>query len=326
MNDILILTEGGGDIGYGHFTRCTAISQAIGESACLILNSTSMFPVSGPQIKYANWIKDPYKILDLNGGVWPNLILIDSYLADKNSISFFLRTSVNFLAVIDDYNRMVYPCNLIINPSVMGPNYLHQKASIINGPDYIILRKDIQTTTPKNIHNELKNLLITFGGGDHTSLIISLFPMLSELNLTIYILTGDDKRAADLQSKFQKSNFIFLGYLNPSELSTLFLMTDLAISAGGQTLNELAFLGVPFISIETGSDQHWNIEGYIQARVTVGHFYGDDPFLPKLLKEAIEHMKNITLRFEASKLSRSIIDGKGAERIAKLLIHYAKIY
>ena len=324
MKKILILTEGGGDLGYGHFTRCTAIAQAVGETASLILNTSSTMPVSDPQIKCANWIKDPSEILDLNEGVWPNLILIDSYLADNNSISF-LRKSVNFLAVIDDYNRMDYPCHLIINPSVMGPDYLHQDASIINGPDYIILRKDIRISTPKNIHDELKNLLITFGGGDHSSLIASLFPMLSELNLTIYILTGDDKRAADLQSQFQNHNFIILGHLNPSEISALFQITDLAISAGGQTLNELAFLGIPFIAIETGSDQHWNIEGYIQARVTPRHLYCNDPFLPKLLQNAIEHMRNITPRFEASMLGRGIIDGMGADRIAKILKHYAQI-
>jgi len=325
MKNILILTEGGGSLGYGHLTRCIAIAQAIGESAGLILNTCSTTLISDPQIKCLNWVKCPSEILDLNEGVWPNLILIDSYRADNDSISF-LRKSVNYLAVIDDFNRMYYPCDLIINPCVMGADYLLKVESIINDPDYVILRKDILSCTPNNIHNELKNLLITFGGVDHSLLITSLFPMLSELNLKIYILTGDDDRAADLQSKSQDYNFIFLGYLNPYEISSLFLMTDLAISAGGQTLNELAFLGVPFIAVQTGSDQYWNIEGYIQARVTSRYFCSNDPFLPKLLRNAIDDMRNITPRLEASMLSKSIIDGKGAERIAKLLIDRAEIH
>lgn len=323
MNKILILTEGGGGIGYGHVTRCSAIAQALGEGSSIVLDSLNTMPID-VDAKFANWIKNPSLVLDINGGMWPNLILIDAYNADYECINF-LKNSVNFLAVIDDYNRMVYPCDLIINPSVTGPDYAHQYSKIVSGPEYVILRQDICESVPKRYHGELINLLVTFGGGVNSHLLSSILPMLCELNLSINILTGDDNKASYLRSILQRDNFKIFGHLNPLEISQLFLKTDLAISAGGQTLNELAFLGVPFIAVETGEDQYWNIEGYVHASVTGKHFYSSHQYLAELLYAEIARMENSLLRSEVSQSGRDLIDGLGACRIARLLKYYAHI-
>ena len=69
-------------------------------------------------------------------------------------------------------------------------------------------------------------------------------------------------------------------------IAELFTSSDLALSAGGQTLNELAYLGVPFLAIQTGTDQYWNINSYLHSGVTPYHFSGDDLLLEsKLLKQ-----------------------------------------
>jgi spore coat polysaccharide biosynthesis predicted glycosyltransferase SpsG len=149
--------------------------------------------------------------------------------------------------------------------------------------------------------------------------------MLQDLNFNIHVLTGDDLKATTLRSKFRSHNFNILGRLNSFEVSKLFINVDLALSAGGQTLNELSFLGVPFIAVETGMDQYWNIDGFVQNRVTGRHFYAKEQQLEKLLMAEVDRMRNVLLRAEASQLGKGIVDGLGAIRIANLLNHYGNL-
>jgi UDP-2,4-diacetamido-2,4,6-trideoxy-beta-L-altropyranose hydrolase len=323
MHNILILTEAGGSIGYGHVTRCLAIAQALKGEAKLILASPHGMP-TGVDSDVLNWIGNPAEVIKVNSGSWPNIILVDSYNVDENCIKY-LYNKVNYLAVLDDYNRMLYPCDLLINPSIAGPNYAHQRAKIVRGPKFIILRDEIRMCRQKQIHGDLNNLLVTFGGADTGSMLNVVLPMLQDLNFNIHVLTGDDLKATTLRSKFRSHNFNILGRLNSFEVSKLFINVDLALSAGGQTLNELAFLGVPFIAVETGMDQYWNIDGFVQNRVTGRHFFAKEQQLEKLLMAEVDRMRNVLLRAEASQLGKGIVDGLGAIRIANLLNHYGNL-
>ncbi|MBU3568178.1 hypothetical protein [Polynucleobacter alcilacus] len=317
MNNILILTEAGGSVGYGHISRCLGITQALSGEAGLVLTSSEEMTFENNS-RVSNWIRNPAELPDLNGGKWPNTVLIDSYNADIDCINY-LRKSVNYLAVIDDFDRMPYPCDSIINPSLLGPNYSQQCAKIFKGSEFIILREDIRFSKPKQKHGELKSLLVTFGGGDTSPILNLTLPILEALDLNIHVLTGDNEKASFLRSKFRSNKFNILGRLNSYEVAKLFLDIDLAISAGGQTLNELAFLGIPFIAVETGMDQYWNIEGYVQNLVTGRHLYAKDPQFRTLLLAEISRMRDLSLRVEASRLGRGIVDGLGANRISNLL-------
>lgn len=323
MHNILILTEGGGSIGYGHVTRCLAIEQALKGEAKLIVASPHGMP-SGFDTYVLNWIENPAELIKVNDGSWPNTILIDSYNVDEDCIKY-LYNKVNYLAVLDDYNRMLYSCDLLINPSIAGPNYANQKARIIRGPKFIILRDEIRMSRQKQIHGDLNDLLVTFGGADTESILNDVLPMLQSLNFKIHVLAGDDLKAKTLRSKFCSNKFNILGRLNSFEVSKLFINVDLAISAGGQTLNELAFLGVPFIAVQTGMDQYWNINGFVQNRITGMHFYPKEQYFEKVLMAEIDRMKNVLFRAEASRLGRDIIDGLGAIRIANLLKQYENL-
>ncbi|MDQ7082427.1 MAG: glycosyltransferase [Aquificota bacterium] len=54
-------------------------------------------------------------------------------------------------------------------------------------------------------------------------------------------------------------------YPSAEEMKNLMLDADIAISAGGQTLYELARVGVPTIAVAVAENQMWNVSEWQEA-------------------------------------------------------------
>ena len=98
------------------------------------------------------------------------------------------------------------------------------------------------------------------------------------------------------------------------------LFSDIAISAGGQTIYELARLGVPTIAIKTADNQSTNIKGLMfeNALLYVGRLK-EKSFL-KNISASIKEMNNYKIRKSFSEKSSSLIDGRGVDRIIKKIM------
>lgn len=315
MGRIAILTEAGGEVGYGHLTRCEAIFENCSDAVLLVQSGGEELLALPHDAQSLSWRKNPDSFYKLDE--W-DAILVDSYLADRAALEG-LRTYTPFLAVLDDYERMVYPCDLIINPSIQGPGYKDQLAQIEKGADYVILRKEIRSHAPKPSHGPLRRLVVSLGGANNKDLFLRLLPVLAQLEIELLVLSGSEQRAKELSISLQQPNIHVFGRLSASKVAELFTCSDLAISAGGQTLNELAFLGVPFLAIETGTDQHWNIHSYVSASVSPVHFIADDPGLESQLLAQINILQDVNIREDMSIAGLQLIDGAGGARICGLL-------
>ena len=108
--NVIILTEGSYDIGFGHITRSIALCQAFQEKGCLvklIINGDESVRSNNDikDYKIFNWIKEREMLLSEidNCGV----LIIDSYLADKELIREILPLA-DINVYIDDYSRIDY--------------------------------------------------------------------------------------------------------------------------------------------------------------------------------------------------------------------------
>jgi len=314
---ILILTEAGGTVGYGHLTRCLAIAKNINIDVNLFVHSDGNEDLC-VFVERFSWRDNLYQLSSLIGNRRPSAILVDSYLADQSVLNA-LRDLTPFLVAIDDYNRINYPCDVIINPAIKGPDLTSQSAVVFSGSAWMILRPEICAISKKESHAPLHKLLLSFGGADKKRMFQRLLPVLLRHGFEITVLVGSQELADELRLLFNSQNLAIFERLEVDDMADLMTSSDLAISAGGQTLNELAFLGVPFLVIETGVDQHWNVKSYVEAGVTPKHFNADDIDLVSALLEEIELLKDASRRREMADRGRQLIDGHGAKRIASIL-------
>ena len=103
-------------------------------------------------------------------------------------------------------------------------------------------------------------------------------------------------------------------------MKEVMLNSDIAISAGGQTLYELARIGVPGIGICVADNQieslkEWDRIGFLEY----AGLYNENNIITgidKLLKK----MKNVKMRKSKSKTGRKIIDGKGSLNLVDKVI------
>lgn len=324
---VFIITEGGKDIGFGHIIRCLSLYQAFegkGIKPKFIINGDNDIEclLNGANYQLLNWIKKADKVFKLTKNA--DIAIIDSYLAD---VSFYEKLSnlVKILVYIDDNKRLDYPKGIVVNGSIYAEelDYPQKDGSIyLLGADYILLRKEFWEVPEKEIKDKIKSIMVTFGGDDAKNMTPKILKFLNKecLNLKKNIIIGKAFQNIDeIKKKADKStNLIY--YPNAEKMKEIMLESDIAISAGGQTLYELARVGVPTIGICVAENQlenmkEWEKTGFLEY---IG-WYNKNNIIEKIDK-LLKNLGNIKIRKSKSKIGRKFVNGKGSIRIIKILL------
>lgn len=321
---VLIITEGSESKGYGHITRCLSIYQAFedkGISPRFIINgdNTVSSLLKNQNYEVFNWLKNAEKLIDIVKG--SSIVIIDSYLADY-SLYYKICNSAKLTVYIDDNNRINYPKGIVLNGSVYAQELGYPSSEGIEyllGNQYIPLRKEFWKIPLKKINKDIKNIMVTFGGDDLRNLTPKIIKTLNEftnLNSTIIIGKGFKNVALIKENINKRNKFVF----NPDakEMAHIMLESDIAISAAGQTLNELARIGTPTIAISVASNQvnhvnYWEKKGFIEYAGS----WKDANLLDNIL-ESINILKKEDLRQQKSEIGRNYFkDGIGSIKIVE---------
>ena len=155
--NVVILTEGGKNIGFGHVARCSSIYQAFEQfniSPKLIINGDdsvkSILPNIDVDIK--NWIEDLSVISEVD------IVIVDSYLANIDVVTE-ISNCVPLVAYVDDNNRLDYPKGVVINGTLDASNMNYQKRENVTyllGNEFIPLRKDFWDIPKLKINDSIK--------------------------------------------------------------------------------------------------------------------------------------------------------------------------
>ena len=321
---VAILTEGGGRIGYGHISRCTSVYHALvsyGVTADFIVHSTDCMSTLPGQCLYriADWINDPQCLKQAVQNC--DVVFVDSYIADLkvyNEILSYAGKAVYF----DDYRRIEYPEGTVVNGAISAEKLNYPKANALSyllGVKYFPLKKDFWSVASKRIRREVETILVTCGGSDVCNLTPKIQKLLNHSYPNIakkIVVTGCFGNIAQIKS-LQDDNTELLFDLDGSEFKDLMLECDVAISAGGQTLYELARVGIATIAVCVQENQSLNISGWTESgAMEYSGWYNDEDFELKLTV-ALDNMMAYERRVVCSESSRAIVDGKGALRIVK---------
>jgi len=276
--EVIIITESGENIGYGHINRCYAITQAFQEKGIT------------PDFITNNGDKRIFTLIKYRNH---SIAIVDSYLKD---LSFYRKLSdmVKLVVYLDDNNRLKYPKGIVINGNIYAEDINYPKNSQITyllGIKYTPLRKAFWEVPKKEIKKTIKRVLVTFGGSDPKGITDKMLDYL-DINcptLKITSVTGE--------------------FITDEKIKSVMLGSDIAISGGGQTLNELARVGVPTVGISIAKNQLQNIETWEKTGFVKG--FDDD---------VIGQLRGQDIRKKMSMIGRNIIDGQGAKRIVKEIL------
>ncbi|WP_158586076.1 glycosyltransferase [Leptospira yasudae] len=252
-----------------------------------------------------------------------DIAVVDSYISKDDALRR-IAENFAFTVVIDDFNRIYYPFDLIVNPNVHGDEirYDNQKAAIISGNRYTILRPDFKNRRNDfNVRDNIKKVVITSGGSDYRHLI----PKFSELanhrpDIEFIALAGIDEYADELNRKYSISNLRILKKLDAVSMIDLLCGIDLVVTAAGQTMNELAFLGIPFVAVCIDYDQVNNIKSFYERGCISEILNWDDPQLVEKVLRRISTLESKSEREKVAAVGQALIDGKGADNLADKIL------
>lgn len=322
MKKLLILTEAGDGIGFGHLTRCQAIaSAAVSYDAQVFFwlyykgeNAPEIKLNNGSSTRCFNWLEEKEELKNLSKDT---IVLIDSYLATRGHIEF-IKSYFHTVFAIDDYSRIIYSVDCVINPNVFFEVAKYEKERAVGGKNYVILRKgfrEAQSIAPRKV---VRHILLTLGGSDFRNLLAPLTNLLANTGYEITVIDPSQNLPKEYQVRYK--NLKHLGRLSAEGMLAGYLKADIVISACGQTLHELAALGKACIGIGLDIDQVPNQNYYLTAGFLGEALHWDSPNLHEEIMQALTHLLPLAERQKRFALGPTLVNRKGVYNVVKTLL------
>lgn len=321
---IIILTEGGRNIGAGHLIRCVALYQAFKENGIVpefIVNGDETVEGILSETKHSifNWLKEKERLVDTIKG--SDIAIIDSYMADYG-LCKRVSDLTGLPVYLDDNNRLDYPKGIVLNGTVFAEEIDYSKNKNVKyllGSRYILLRNEFRETPEKEMRQYMENILITFGGDDIRNMTPKVLELLSvrypDFNKKVIIGKGFNNTDEIEKSKDGKTELIY--YPDAEGMKRAMLESDIVISAGGQTLYECARIGIPAIVIAVAANQMDNVKGWKNAGfIEYAGSWEDEDVLSSTINY-LELLGGSDIRRQKSKIGRNMVDGMGAVRTVR---------
>ena len=322
--DVLILTEGGKNKGFGHIARCSSIYHSFkinGFSPKLIINGDeSIVPIfNNLEFSIKDWTIDlpPIKPSDI--------VIIDSYLVDETLCQKIFE--ICGLAVFfDDDNRINYPGGIVVNGNVSSQHIgypSNNNVTYLLGSQYASLKREYWHISPIKIIKDVKSILITIGGDDIRNLTPNILKLLNNEfpNLVKNVIVGKSFKNIEQIENIADAKTQLIYSPDSEKMLDVMLKSDVAISAGGQTTYEFARLGLPSIAISIANNQtdsilNWEKLGFLE-------FAGlwDDDNLLNNISTKLNKLLDFEYRKEKHNNGISIIDGLGANRVVDTILN-----
>ncbi|MCP5105627.1 MAG: UDP-2,4-diacetamido-2,4,6-trideoxy-beta-L-altropyranose hydrolase [bacterium] len=322
MKNVLILTEGGRNIGYGHLVRCLSLCQAFEAE-----DINTQFIVNGDDsindilrdrtFRVLNWIEEHRQLEQTVNQA--DAVLVDSYLAGIE-VYRWISSNARIPVYLDDTRRLDYPSGTIVNWGI-GAHKLgypeNENISYLLGPSYISLRKPFWEIPEKEIKKDVQCVMVTFGGDDSKNITPKVLDFLThrypalEKQIVIgsaFQNTREIEAAADAHTQLIHSP-------DARGMKTLMMEDDIAVSSGGQTLYELARAGVPTIAVAVAENQRNNVEGWAETRFIENAGFWKDAPLIKNIAAAFQRLHDMDRRVRSYETGRRLVPGNGAGRI-----------
>lgn len=303
----VILTEAGAAVGLGHLTRCVALYdafEACGVSCELVVaGEAPEHVVESRGVLLDDWRSSEAAALITKDA---DIAVIDSYHADLSTY----RTVSETVAVpvyLDDTARIHYPRGFTVNgnPAAEKLSFARQSDSCyLLGSRYQLLRPEFAGLDQRAIREEVARVMIVSGGSDAAGMLSAVGAAVAAASPNIVLDVVDSPRTA-------------------AEMREAMLSADIAVTAAGQTLYELAATGTPAIAICVADNQVAQAKAFEEAgAITLAGTWGESDFLGRV-QSSLRTLSPAAPRRAMSAAARNLVDGLGASRVASVCVDAA---
>lgn len=255
-------------------------------------------------------INEDIHVSQIDDKEYYDAVLYDSSVIRMDILSY-LKSKTSKLVAFDFFDYQCKFVDVIINLYVHNrKNASDYKGDLYEGIQYFILRDAIQGEQNMPVLvNQKPKILITFGGEDPNSNTLKVLKEMNDRNSARVIIGSLNKDQAQIRNICKTRPLIEV--LEPTPcIGKIMRQSDIIICGGGTTLMEAIFIGNPVI----GVPQNKREDDFIYSLKQDIPIYGI-----KDLSELINKTGHYEFRRDILKQYHFFIDGKGKERILKIV-------
>jgi len=337
---IVFRADANSQIGTGHVMRCLALGQAcrkVGERPFFVMCIVTpmirnRLESEGFGVKILNCIPgsidDAKQTVEESNELSASWIVVDGYHFDAAYQRSIKELGKKLLLIDDNGSASHYYSDIVLNQNIYASEKLYSKrepnTTLLLGTQYALLREEFLSWQgwKRQIPAIAQNILVTLGGSDPENVTKKIYIAIIQLEfnqLNIIIVAANNQYSDQMKCLIEKSKVNIELKSNVEKMSDLMAWADIAISAGGTSAWELAFMGVPMITIAIADNQCQIVEELSKDRAAVNAGWHKD-ITPSMIAENIsELICDPKKRSEMSQRSQALVDGNGADRVLKAL-------
>lgn len=355
--NICFRVDASSDVGTGHIMRCITLAlelkkygfyirfvcrhspehlrDLIRQDFDLIVLPARLTHDADFKLRHADWLgvtqeQDANDFVSVNSDRLWRWIVVDNYSLDTVwEAAVRERLSGSKLLVIDDLADRVHDCdvlldqNICINPDRAYTNKLPKKCIKLIGPRFALLRESFRVYRKENVicPTTVGSILVFFGGIDKLNLTSKVIEMLAcsiDFEGKVNVVVGADH--PDIAGiKNQCREYHFTCYVQTNKMAALMASADLFIGAGGTSIWERCYIGLPGVVIATAHNQERQVVNCAKKGVLLSQEIGED-LIDRLSAHVRTLIHNVHLRQIMAENSIRLVDSFGASRVSRLMI------
>jgi len=345
--NLLLRADVGLRIGAGHVMRCLALAQAWQDAG-----GCAIFAMASPEgalkgrleaegVEVAPLFSQPGsgedaietgKLARQRDAGW---VVIDGYHFGGPYQRILKEEGLRVLFIDDNGYDDHHYADIVLNQNLHGHEGLYKNREpytrLLMGTRYVLLRREFSSwrSWKREIPEIAGKVLLTLGGTDEENVTLKIMRALEQLGPPpleeVAVVVGPgNPHAKALEAAGQESSVPFRLERSAKDMAKLVAWGDLAVSSGGSTCWELAFMGLPSGVVVLAENQA-PVAAYLEERgaaINLGwHFSLDTGALAR----AIDRLRrDRSLRARMSEQGRQVVDGKGSQWVTRALLGEGK--
>lgn len=255
------------------------------------------------------------------------VFLVDSYYVTDSYLKGLSRHGRVFL--LDDMGDHAYPVDGVINYNAFAcaqhyrQLYAESRTCCYVGSRYVPVRPQFLEHS-YTVREQVREVLITTGGGDRENIAAQVLKAVRKEHCRYHVVVGRFSPHFAFWKQLEQQSSRLCVHHDVKDMAALMCRCDLAVTAGGTTIYELAAAGVPFLCFSYAENQEALTEYVGREKIAgyCGAWHLDSRgMLARMRALAEEACMDRALRIRMHERERQMTDGLGAGRIAALLAH-----
>ena len=318
IGGFLLVAEAGPEVGLGHLAEMRAVSVALAErgigAPCLAV------PMAPPGARDVESVPDYETVMTRVMASRPRAIAWSVRTTEWRTWWSLLEGAMTRHLWMADAPGSCPPVDALVLPTLEAPAVIGAQppGRVYLGPAYFPL----DTRDARDRHQlrvRPRDVLLTMGGADRTRASLRIVPALAGTRSTVVVGPEFSGRAELLQAAAAAG---IESVVAPDGLRGLLLDHRLVISAGGNTLFEAAAAGTP--ALVAWEDPHEEVQGAAFAARGSAHVLGCGREIDiDALAQRVTALLASDVLDSMSVAGPQIVDGRGAGRLADLLVELA---